>query len=246
MTTNYLKLLEMYPAVQGEGTLIGQPSTFVRLAGCLVGCAWCDTKYSWKVSQGEVLTPEDIYRRAKEVTTHGHIVLTGGEPLEQPEGALIELIRLLQLLFHVTIETSGTHVDPRSFIPKLRASKNLLWSISPKLSSARAKTTFPDLNGWLETSRLLGHGSQIKLVIGSDEDLEEAQARLTDVYIPPETAVILQPMTNTSLEDPAVSIITNLRKLQERVVQSSLFESIDDVRVLPQLHAVIYGRKRGI
>src|SRR5438132_10540793 len=42
-----LRVREVFASVQGEGVTVGTPSAFVRLQGCSVGCAWCDTKYSW-------------------------------------------------------------------------------------------------------------------------------------------------------------------------------------------------------
>ena len=45
--TNFLPLIEKFHSLQGEGFHTGQSAFFVRLAGCNVGCSWCDTKYSW-------------------------------------------------------------------------------------------------------------------------------------------------------------------------------------------------------
>lgn len=38
---------EMFSSIQGEGVLVGKPSTFIRLQGCNVGCSWCDAKRTW-------------------------------------------------------------------------------------------------------------------------------------------------------------------------------------------------------
>ena len=42
-----IRVAEVFRSLQGEGPSLGTPSTFVRLQGCTVGCAWCDTRYSW-------------------------------------------------------------------------------------------------------------------------------------------------------------------------------------------------------
>lgn len=74
-----LRVLEIYPAYQGEGVLTGMPSLFVRFAGCTVGCQYCDTKFSWKAAQGDLYTPKQL---ASVVNSwkFPHIVITGGEP----------------------------------------------------------------------------------------------------------------------------------------------------------------------
>lgn len=93
---------EIFTTVQGEGVLVGVPSTFIRLQGCTVGCPWCDTKYTW-AKGGERLTVEEIL---SQVTTT-HVVITGGEPtMYNLDGLLIPLHaddRFVQL------ETSGQH-----------------------------------------------------------------------------------------------------------------------------------------
>ncbi|HCH66421.1 MAG TPA: radical SAM protein, partial [Deltaproteobacteria bacterium] len=73
---------EQFVSVQGEGTLTGVPSTFVRLGGCNLRCSWCDTPYSsWK-PEGEHIPldalVDDIARQGPR-----HVVLTGGEPMLQ-------------------------------------------------------------------------------------------------------------------------------------------------------------------
>ena len=67
----------------GEGVTVGTPSAFVRLQGCSVGCAWCDTKYSWASTGGRETTLDALLA---EVTSTGldNVVVTGGEPLEHP------------------------------------------------------------------------------------------------------------------------------------------------------------------
>lgn len=211
--------------------------------GCLVHN--CDTKYSWKQAQGEVITPEEVYTRVKSMTTHGHVVLTGGEPLEHPEPALVEMIRLLQTQFHVTVESSGTAVNPRSFVPKLRTSP-MLWSISPKLSSASARTPFPDLSLWIESTRLIGHLLQLKFVVTGLEDVMEVSSRLDELGGVPESVEVILQTATPPIAQPQEEILSRLKELQEVVVQTRLFTHVSKLRVLPQLHALTYGQRRGI
>jgi organic radical activating enzyme len=42
-----LPVVETFHSLQGEGLHAGRSAFFLRLAGCTVGCPWCDTKHSW-------------------------------------------------------------------------------------------------------------------------------------------------------------------------------------------------------
>lgn len=255
----HLRVLEVYPAVQGEGSLIGVPSTFVRLAGCTVGCRWCDTKYSWKAAQGTDFLPEDLVRQTRLLTTHNHVVLTGGEPLEHPTELVIEFLRRLPAFYHVTIETSGTGHEQWDtetsvgFFPSM----DLLWSVSPKLGSAQATKPFPNLMKWSRVVKKMGHRLQFKFVIGSEDDFESAVDACEPLWSTLQDRshfeIVLQTATDITLHDDtwvSEQIISSLRSLQEKVVHDRTFTRLSDlgvlVRVLPQLHAILYGKKRGV
>ncbi|MBV9104362.1 MAG: 7-carboxy-7-deazaguanine synthase QueE [Candidatus Eremiobacteraeota bacterium] len=99
-----LQLAEIFYSVQGEGTFTGTPAVFVRLAGCNLSCAFCDTDYSVKffASSGEVV--ETVRRIGGECPM---VVLTGGEPLVQRSA--LELIGGLRAARRrVHIESNGT------------------------------------------------------------------------------------------------------------------------------------------
>jgi organic radical activating enzyme len=99
-----LQLAEMFYSVQGEGTWTGTPAVFVRLAGCNLGCTFCDTDYSLR----EFASVEAIVARVEMLGgTCPMVVLTGGEPLAQAETpALIEALRRDGRRVH--IESNGT------------------------------------------------------------------------------------------------------------------------------------------
>lgn len=119
-----LPISETFTSIQGEGKLTGVPSWFVRLSGCNLRCAWCDTPYaSWKPDGGQ----RSIAALVDEARASGvrHAVVTGGEPMIFP--ACAELTAALRETgLHVTIETAGTvapepipHADLMSISPKL-------------------------------------------------------------------------------------------------------------------------------
>ncbi|MFZ9943360.1 MAG: 4Fe-4S cluster-binding domain-containing protein, partial [Bacteroidia bacterium] len=74
-----LPVMESFYTVQGEGAHTGKAAHFIRLAGCDVGCTWCDVKESWTVSSDQLRTVNEL---SEEVSTSPAetVVITGGEP----------------------------------------------------------------------------------------------------------------------------------------------------------------------
>ena len=108
-----LPVVETFHSLQGEGHHAGRSAFFIRLAGCSVGCPWCDTKHSWP-AQGHPEQPiealADAAQRAAEAGA-SFVVITGGEPLHHDLQPLTQsLDARCGLPLH--LETSG--VDPLS------------------------------------------------------------------------------------------------------------------------------------
>ncbi len=99
-----LKVNEIFKSIQGESTYAGLPCTFVRLAGCNLRCAYCDTHYAYY--HGKELSDEEIISKIEEYGVKC-VEFTGGEPLLQEETP--ELIKtLLDKGYNVLIETNGS------------------------------------------------------------------------------------------------------------------------------------------
>ncbi len=99
-----LQLAEIFYSVQGEGTWTGTPAVFVRLAGCNLSCAFCDTDYSLKFMAS---VDEVVARVRAEGGDCPMVILTGGEPLAQAgTPALIDALRADGRRVH--IESNGT------------------------------------------------------------------------------------------------------------------------------------------
>lgn len=125
MTDARLPISETFVSLQGEGELTGVPSWFVRLSGCNLRCAWCDTPYASWAPEGE---PRSVAALVEEARSSGvgHAVVTGGEPMMfEGVGSLCGALRDAGL--HVTIETAGT---------VFRGVACDLMSISPKLTNS--------------------------------------------------------------------------------------------------------------
>jgi len=119
-TTKELPIMEYFYTIQGEGSYAGRAAFFIRLAGCDVGCFWCDVKESWNANEHPLLTIDFII---EEVVKSGanFVVITGGEPAMYDLTELTK--RLKELKLEIALETSGTYaligqIDWYCFSPK--------------------------------------------------------------------------------------------------------------------------------
>jgi organic radical activating enzyme len=104
-----LAVQEIFYTIQGEGPFAGCPSVFIRLAGCNLACAFCDTDFESKIDNR--LTVEQIVGQVLQFPHPELVVLTGGEPLRQNvEPLLMSLLnsKVNGKAVHVQIETAGT------------------------------------------------------------------------------------------------------------------------------------------
>ena len=104
-----LRVNEIFgPTIQGEGPSAGKPAVFLRLAGCNLDCAWCDTPYSWDwkrhdrkqeekhLSVGQVAEQLGKLLGAHTVPEPAPLlVVSGGEPLIQADALQSLLMGLL-------------------------------------------------------------------------------------------------------------------------------------------------------
>lgn len=116
--TSVLPLMEAFYTIQGEGFHQGKAAYFIRLAGCDVGCSWCDVKESWSIENHPKKTINQIVEEAKILTnqsrtrnkeqkTRNICVITGGEPCMHDLHELT--INLQHHNFKTHLETSGAY-----------------------------------------------------------------------------------------------------------------------------------------
>lgn len=98
--------MERFYTIQGEGLHSGKAAYFIRLAGCDVGCHWCDVKDSWELNGYPVLEVELLAKEAKK-SGAPISVITGGEPAMHELSVITKAIKKEGLFVH--LETSGAY-----------------------------------------------------------------------------------------------------------------------------------------
>jgi len=223
LAVSTLKVSETFASVQGEGSLVGSASFFIRLDGCPLRCAWCDTPYALAGDAGRTMSIDDLAELARD---YRRVVITGGEPLAQDIEPLVDR---LTPRHHVTVETSGAIFAD---LPKVS-----LFSLSPKVGSSGYKPKFEVLRKYCASAAGRMH---LKFVIADGRDLDEAFDCLMMIEreLPSATPVILQPESGSAGRGDRYNAA--LRAIAERVVAEERWRRFD-VRVLPQLHYLMWG-----
>lgn len=98
--------MEDFYTIQGEGFFQGHAAYFIRLAGCDVGCVWCDVKESWDAAAHPLVPVNEIVEKAKNSGTP-MAVITGGEPAMYDLSVLTQTLKAAGL--QTNIETSGVY-----------------------------------------------------------------------------------------------------------------------------------------
>ena len=219
-----LQIAELYSSLQGEGRLAGTPSVFVRTSGCNLRCTWCDTPFtSWKPTG----TNRTVSSLVEEIIKHGlkHVVITGGEPFLAADIHVL-CDTLQQEGQHITIETAAT------LIPTEGPPAANLMSLSPKLRSSTPSAE----TGWKQRHEnrrrrddiiqlLRVTPNQIKFVIDSPSDLDEAVSWLQDLDIHPHSKearhIYLMPqgVMQPKLQEEAIWLESACKKLGFQLCQ---------------------------
>ena len=173
-----LTVCEIFRSIQGEGTRAGLACGFVRLAGCNLRCAWCDTSYAWE--GGREMAVDDVLAEVAELAVP-RVEVTGGEPLIQP--AAFELLRrLCDAGFETLLETNGSQdisaVDPR-----------VVRVVDLKCPSSG----HADANRWANVPHLTAR-DEVKFVLADRADYDFARAAVAEHTLGKRCAVVFQPV----------------------------------------------------
>ncbi|QKS71617.1 7-carboxy-7-deazaguanine synthase QueE [Paenalkalicoccus suaedae] len=242
---NKVPVLEVFgPTFQGEGMVIGKKTMFVRTAGCDYSCAWCDSAFTWDGSAKEdirMLSAKEVFAELQELAPNNfaHVTISGGNP------ALLKNMGELVTLLHdkgmeVAIETQGSRwqdwlveIDDLTISPK-----------PPSSSMVTDFTVLDDLINRLRDADRVSHTS-LKVVCFNEEDYQyakEIHARYPDI------AFFLQVGNedvdhNVSEDNLVPKLLMKYEELVDRTMSDS---DMTRVRVLPQLHTLVWGNKRGV
>ncbi|HZH62072.1 MAG TPA: 7-carboxy-7-deazaguanine synthase QueE [Metabacillus sp.] len=237
-------VLEIFgPTIQGEGMVIGQKTMFVRTAGCDYSCSWCDSAFTWDGSAKDdirQMTADDIWTELVELggDRFSHVTISGGNP-----ALLANLHELITLLHEkgikIAIETQGSRYQEW-----LKQIDDL--TISPKPPSSGMKTDFEKLDHLIhELTRVENNQSiSLKVVVFNEEDLQYAK-HVHKRY--PNIPFYLQVGNDDVHGFDTEYLIQHLLKKYEWLIDQVIADSeLNTVRVLPQLHTLVWGNKRGV
>ena len=240
-----MNVLEIFSSVQGEGKFVGCRQVFVRLAGCNLRCAYCDTNFrradfcNVETSAGsmnfdKIKNPVTaaqvaaiVKKLCEQVPTHS-VSFTGGEPLLNWK-FIYDVSTLIKKSVDVKIflETNGTLYEE---LEKVLSVLDIV-SMDIKFPSVTGENLFAQHKKFLQVAQV--KDLYVKTVISSETSLEEFTAAVELVAeISPSTLFVIQPVTpvgNVKAASPE-KILT---------FQSLALKKLRDVRVIPQTHKLI-------
>ncbi|MFC7704805.1 7-carboxy-7-deazaguanine synthase QueE [Plastorhodobacter daqingensis] len=236
-----IRISEIFgPTIQGEGALIGQPTVFVRTGGCDFRCSWCDSLHAVDSRFRDDWRPMHATEIWAEVTRlSGGVPLTvslsGGNPAIQPLGDLIALGQAQGYRF--AMETQGSVA--RDWFAALD-----LIVLSPKPPSSGMDSRAGDLAACLAAAGAAR--AVLKFVIFDEADYLWSRAMAASfpglaVYLQPGNP--LPPPGDGPEPDPDTpDLLARMRWLIDRVAADRWFSA----HVLPQLHVLLWGNRRGV
>lgn len=252
---------EIFPAFQGEGMLVGQPTLFLRLGLCNDRCVWCDSKYAVLPKYSKLwvrMSPTDVVRGLQAANERiKHITLTGGNPaIHKPFSAHLSYLQDI-FGYTVAIETQGNiypewgkNIDQVTLSPKGPSSGNITdvdseafhsWVDERELSILKMIDE-KEPEKFKITDEVAYDNLCIKIVIFNEEDYAYAK----EVHQKfPNVPLYLQPGTEQGVDDPTEQIIRGTLWLESWIALDRAFD-LAKVRIIPQMHVLLHGVKRGV
>lgn len=207
---------EIFLSIQGESTYAGLPCVFIRLAGCNLCCAWCDTPYARVPDEAREMSVEAVLNEAR-AYRRSLVEITGGEPLLQSE-SLSLAHRLLAEGYKILIETNGS-------VSLKGLDRKIVKIVDVKCPGSGQAGSF-----LMENIEWITPDDEVKFVIGDRNDFEFAKKFMAE-YIEDRTQNILFAPVKPALAPKA---------LAEWIMKDGL-----KVRLQLQLHSYIWSNERG-
>lgn len=231
------------PTIQGEGPHVGMQTLFVRVAGCDFKCAWCDSKFAWKID-GSIKrygTKElaDILVQECNNSKCSNVVLTGGNPCLYDFKQVIDILHDNNIT--IDIETQG------SKMPDWLLDVDLL-VISPKAPSSKQPDVYKTVNEYMKLLSSIKQKVAIKIPVFNEEDFEFAMKyyALVDYYrekgVDIDLYLSVGNTNTTEAGDISKRVLSDYEKLINMVANSYM----QRVFILPQVHTLVWGNKQGV
>jgi 7-carboxy-7-deazaguanine synthase len=240
----HIRISEIFgPTVQGEGPLIGRPTVFVRTGGCDYRCRWCDTIYAVLPEYRDewtLMAPAEILAQVEHLAGSVPVLvsLSGGNPAIQPLAPLIELGHRKGYTF--ALETQGS--VPEAWFAELD------WLLlSPKPPSSGMTTDWLALNDCINAASN-GPRCVLKVAVFDDEDYLYAREAAKRHPTLPAYLQVGNPSPATAPDGSAgegadaEDLMRRFRWLVDKVAADRWFTAT----VLPQLHVLAWGSRRGV
>ena len=216
-----LRINETFFSIQGESTFAGKPCFFIRLTGCPLRCAWCDTTYAFR--EGSTQSMRSLVAQAV-ASRCGLVEVTGGEPLAQ--AGCVDLVRALcDAGLTTLIETSGA-LD----ISRLDARCIRIMDLKCPGSGECAR------NLWSNLEHLLPH-DEIKFVIANRADYEWAKNVLNTHMLATKVNCVLM---SAAWAQPKNADIAGCAGLDPKSLAEWILADALPVRMQTQLHKLIW------
>lgn len=231
-----MQISEIFKSIQGEGLRVGEPSLFVRTAGCNLSCVFCDTsrmvnKVEW---EGGIVALNKWIQDSIKDDPVSSIVITGGEPLIWGE-ELVNLVGLIHRDFKgvVNIQTNGLLLDVAK-----KVGGKIFWSFSPKFISSGTQSMTDKKDVMNMILFLAENWGELKLVI-SEEDFIYVDEIFGEksVFQLLENKIVIQPVVSRDINSNGeLSNMLNIHSYSGLFNRCLKRYGHLPVRFIPQIH----------
>ncbi len=227
-----MHLIELYKSVQGESSFAGLPCIFVRLAGCNLRCAWCDSEYTF--TGGKPFTQAEILAQIEALAPCKLVEFTGGEPMLQAKELLPLMEELIARGYTLMIETSGER--PLDNVPK-----PVHKIVDVKCPGAGAAAN----SFHMENLAALTQNDEVKFVLTGRADYEFARAFIAEHDLRAKAGGIL--LSPAFSKNPSPLRTVENATLDPRTLVEWMMEDGIDARLSLQIHKFIWEpQKKGV
>lgn len=237
-TANKVQLSEIFTSIEGEGILFGTKTMFVRMAGCHLGCIWCDTGYALPINSGYSYTLESVKDKiSKELRPNTYKVnFTGGEPLLQHD-KVADLAKFVKQEKGLRTYIESSCFDSNRFekvLPFIDICKiEFKMSDSKAVDSQHYDRLLSNEMKCLALSIECCKTTYIKVVVTSSSSIHEFRKILENLF----TRIRTRDLAGFIIQPSSATNAPSLEKLLN--FYDAVYPVYDDVRIIPQLHKLL-------